>query len=260
MSIITLTTDFGRKDSYLASLKASILSEINDVNIIDISHDIEPFNILEAAIILKSCYKDFPKGTIHLIAVDDEISIESEHLAVYANGYYFIGSDNGLFSILLDDFKPEKIFRLNISQKSDFLTFAAKDIFSVAACHISRGGTLELIGNETNDFVVKKNILRAVVENNMIRGIVTYIDNYGNAITNISKAIFYNTIQDKKFSILFGREDDGINAISSKYKDVEIAEKLALFNSENFLQISLNQGKASSLLGMKFFDKIRIVY
>ena len=260
MSIITLTTDLGTKDSYLASLKASIFSEINDVNLVDISNEIEPYNILQASIVLKNCFKDFPKDTIHIVAVDDEISVENDHIAVYANGHYFIGSDNGIFPLVLDDFKAEKIVSLNISQKTDNLTFASKDVFSIAACHIARGGTMEIIGKPLQDFSNKKNILFPVIENNIIRGVVTYIDNYGNAITNIKKETFIKTIRDKEFNILFGRENDGIINISNKYKDVDLAEKLAIFNSNNFLQISINQGKASSLLGLKYFDVIRIEF
>ena len=119
---------------------------------------------------------------------------------------------------------------------------------------------MEIIGMPLLDFNTKKNILLPVIENNIIRGVVTYIDNYGNAITNIKKEVFINNIKDKEFNILFGRENDGIIKISNKYKDVVLAEKLALFNSNNFLQISINQGKASSLLGLKFFDVIRIEF
>ena len=119
---------------------------------------------------------------------------------------------------------------------------------------------MEIIGKPLKDFSNKKNILFPVIENNIIRGVVTYIDNYGNAITNIKKETFIKTIRDKEFNILFGRENDGIINISNKYKDVDLAEKLAIFNSNNFLQISINQGKASSLLGLKYFDVIRIEF
>ena len=260
MSIITLTTDLGTKDHYLASLKATIYSQSADVKIIDISHEIDHFNILQGALVLKNCFKDFPPKTIHIIAIDDELSIDNDHVAVFAHGHYFIGADNGLFSILLDDFKAEKIFSLNINQKTDFLTFASRDVFATAACHIARGGTLEVIGKEISDFNVKKNLLRPVIEKNLIKGIVTYIDNYGNAITNINLKTFEDVRRSRNFSILFGREDEEIKKISTKYKEVEIAEKLAIFNSNNFLQVSINQGNANSLLGLKFFDTIRIEF
>lgn len=260
MSIITLTTDLGTKDHYLASLKAAIYSQSEDVKIIDITHEIDQFNILEAGLTVKNCFKDFPQNTIHIIAIDDELSIDNDHVAVYAHGQYFIAADNGLFSIILNDFKPDKIVSLNINQKTDFLTFASRDIFATAACHIARGGTLEIIGKEVNDFRIKKQTLSPVTDSNMIKGIVTNIDNYGNAITNINTSVFEKIRRSRNFSIVFGREDEQIKKISNKYKDVEIAEKLAIFNSNNLLQISINQGNANSLLGLKFYDTIRIEF
>jgi len=260
MSIITIISDLGNKDHYLPSLKANILSQIENINIVDITHEVDHFNILQGALILKNCFKDFPRDTVHIISIDDELSINNDHVAVYAHGHYFVGADNGFFSILLDDFKPDKIVSLNISQKTDFLTFASRDVFVTAACHIKRGGTLELIGKEVDDFRIKKNLLMPVIDANIIKGVITYIDNYGNAITNIDLTTFEKNRRSRNFSILFGREDEEIKKISTKYKEVEIAEKLAIFNSNNFLQISINQGSANTLLGLNFFDIIRIEF
>ena len=187
MRIITLTTDLGTKDGYLASVKGSIYSQLKEVNIIDISNNIEPFNIQQAAYILRSSYKDFPNGTIHIVSVDDELTITNEHVAVKANEHYFIGADNGLFPLIFNDIKPEKIVRLNISLTSNCMTFASKNIFIPAACHLARGGTMEIIGSIINDFETNKIELKSVIQNNMIRGSVIYIDRYGNAITNINK-------------------------------------------------------------------------
>ena len=201
MSIITLISDLGNKDYYLPSLKANILSQIDNINIVDISHEIDHFNILQGALVLKNCFRDFPRETVHIIAIDDELSIDNDHVAVYAHGHYFIGADNGFFSVLLDDFKPDKIVSLNINQKTDYLTFASRDVFVTAACHIKRGGTLELIGKEIDDFRVKKNLLNPVIESNIIKGVVTYIDNYGNVITNIDFNTFEKNRRSRNFSI-----------------------------------------------------------
>ena len=100
MAIITLTSDLGTKDSYLASVKGSIYSQLETAKIIDITNEIAPFNIQQAAYVVRNCFKDFPHGTIHIISVDDELSVKNEHLAVKAEGHYFIGTDNGLFSLL----------------------------------------------------------------------------------------------------------------------------------------------------------------
>ena len=260
MSIITLTSDLGTKDSHLASVKGSIYSQLETATIVDITNDIAPFNIQQAAYVLRNCFKDFPHGTIHIISVDDELSIKNEHLAVKANGHYFIGADNGLFSLLLNEVKAEKIVRLNISQTTNCMTFATKNIFVPAACHLARGGTMEIIGTEVTDFEIKRTELKAVIEKDMIRGAVIYVDSYGNATTNISKEVFEAVQRGRSFSILFGREDEQITNISSKYKEVPQSEKLAIFGENNLLQIAINQGKANKLLGLKLHEIIRIEF
>lgn len=260
MAIITLTTDLGTKDSYLASVKGSIYSQLETAKIVDISNDISPFNIQQAAFVLRNCFKDFPLGTIHIISVDDELSINNEHLAVKANGHFFIGADNGLFSLLLNEVKPDKIVQLNISQQTNCMTFATKNIFVPAACHLARGGTMEIIGTEIQDFSNKRTELKAVIEKDMIRGAITYVDNYGNATTNISKEVFNSVQKGRNFSILFGREDEQISTISTKYKEVPPSEKLALFGENDLLQIAINQGKANKLLGLNLHEIIRIEF
>ena len=260
MAIITLTSDLGSKDSYLASVKGSIYSELESAKIVDITNDIEPFNIQQAAYVLRNCFKDFPQGTIHVISIDDELTIKNEHLAVKANGHYFIGADNGLFSLLLNEMKAEKIVRLNISQSTNCMTFAAKNIFVPAACHLARGGTMEIIGTKVDDFEVKSSELKAVIEKDIIKGMVIYVNGYGNAITNISKEVFKEVQKGRSFSILFGREDEQVTIISAKYKDVSPPEKLAIFGENNLLQIAMNQGEANKLLGLSMYEIIRIEF
>ena len=260
MAIITLTTDLGTKDSYLASVKGAILSQLKEAKIVDISNNIEPFNIQQAAYVLRNCYKDFPAGTIHVISIDDELSTKCEHIAVKANNHYFIGADNGFFSLVFNDMKPEKIVKLNISLTSNCMTFAAKNILIPSACHLARGGTMEIIGTTINKFQVKKVELKAVLETDTIRGSVIYIDSYGNAITNISKSEFEQVKKGRSFIILFGREDEMITEISEKYKDVTTAEKLAIFGENKLLQIAINKGEANKLLGLKLHEIVRIEF
>lgn len=260
MAIITLTTDLGHNDSYLASVKATIYTQLDDVKIVDISNSIEPFNIQEAAFILRNCYKDFPLGTIHIISIDDELTLNKEHLVIQSDGHYFIGSDNGLFSLLFNEVLPQKIFRLNISLTTNCMTFSAKNIFAPAACHLARGGTMEIIGMPINNFVTNKMDLTAVIEADMIRGSVIYIDSYGNAITNIKRKEFEYLKRDRSFRIIFGREDEMITEISEKYSDVPNAEKLAIFGENNQLQIAMNRGFANKLLGFKIYEIIRVEF
>ena len=266
MPIITLTTDLGLKDHYVASVKGAILSQIPDINIVDITHNIDAFNISQTAYVIRNCYKNFPAGSIHILGVDAELSIDNSHLAVFAGGHYFIGTDNGTFPLLFDELKAEKIVQLNISQNTDSLTFPIKDVFVIAACHIARGGTLEIIGKEIASFKEIKSELNPVTEhdintnNDIIKGAVVYIDTYGNATTNISKDLFEQVRKGRDFVILFGREDERISKLREKYKDANKGEKLAIFSVNGMLEIAQNKGRATDLLGLKIHDYVRIEF
>jgi len=266
MPIITLTTDLGLKDHYVASVKGAILSQIPDINIVDITHNIDAFNISQTAYVIRNCYKNFPAGSIHILGVDAELSIDNSHLAVFAGGHYFIGTDNGTFPLLFDELKAEKIVQLNISQNTDSLTFPIKDVFVIAACHIARGGTLEIIGKEIAAFKEMKSELKPVTEhdintnNDIIKGAVVYIDTYGNATTNISKDLFEQVRKGRDFVILFGREDERISKLREKYKDANKGEKLAIFSVNGMLEIAQNKGRATDLLGLKIHDYVRIEF
>src|SRR5699024_6801651 len=145
MPIITLTTDFGRKDPSVAAVKGAIYSELSDVTIVDISHEISPFHIAEAAYIIKNAYKTFPEGSIHILGVDSELTPENKHIAVELDGHYFICANNGIISLISNEIRPKNCVEINIHDKviSNFPVF---DIFVQVAAHIARGGKLGVIG------------------------------------------------------------------------------------------------------------------
>lgn len=258
MPIITLTSDLGLKDYYVASIKGAIFSQQADATIIDISHEIPPFDYSKAAFIIRNCYKDFPAGTVHIIGVNAETDIDIPHVAIFENGHYFIGADNGLFSLIFDK-TPEKIVELNITQETDNVTFPTRDVFVKAACHIARGGTLELIG-KTKDTIESKSLFRAISENNSIRGMVSYIDHYGNLLSNISESMFRTFGRGRKFVIYLRNSSYEITEITNAYNSVTEGEKVAMFSSTGFIEIAVNKGNASKLFGVKESDLIRIEF
>ena len=260
MSIITLTTDLGIKDHYIAIIKGEIYKQFPDINIVDISNEITKFDIQEAAFIFKNCYKNFPEGTVHILGINEELTINHQHIALSIKNQFIIGSDNGIFSLIFDDLKPDKIVQLNIPLESDVLTFAIKDVFIKAACHIVRGGTLEMLGNQISDFQTKASSIKVVSSRDIIRGIVLHIDSYGNATTNIDKLTFERIGMGRDFEIYYGKETEKITKIKSKYSDVDEGERLAIFSTENWLEIAINKGKASNLLGINNYDIIRIEF
>ena len=216
MPIITLTTDLGTVDHYVSAVKATILRQLDNVNIVDISHDIPSFNIIHAAFVLKNVYQEFPVGSIHIIGVNAETNEDNSHLAVYANGHYFVGTDNGIFSLLLD-LKPDKIVEITTTRDSDNENFPVKDVFAKAACHIARGGTLEIIGTEIKQFSKEFAKLEALHDKNSIRGSIIHIDHYGNAITNISQRLFKDVAKGRAYTINLGsKEHYSLNTIKRK--------------------------------------------
>ena len=258
MTIVTLTTDFGHKDYSVSVIKAALLQQIPNLSVIDISHQISPYNPSETAYVLKNAFRAFPEGTIHIIGVNPEISEKAVSLVVVHKGQYFIGADNGIFSLIFEE-KPEKMVEIGIMVNPDALTFPTKDIFTKAACHIIKGGTLEMIGKVTTEWN-EKGLFRAVSVDNTIRGLAIHIDHYGNIITNIDYTIFKAFGQGREFKIEFRRGDYDITTISKVYSDVPEGEKLALFSSIGMLEIAMNKGNASKLLGMKESDIVRIEF
>ncbi len=250
MAIITITSDLGLKDHYVSSIKGAILSRLPDVNIVDISHQIPTYNIQDAAYILKNAYPNFPKGSIHIIGVKTEQNNQSSHVVVYSDGHYFISSDNGVFSLLLET-PIEKIIELPALVS----TFPTRDVFAIAAVEIASGTALENLG-KTKDNLLERMPFRAASMGDIIRGTIEYIDSYGNMMSNISEALFNQVGKGREFKIEFARYD--INKISKTYSDVPEGEILALFNSTKQLEIAMNRDKANSMLGLKLNDSITI--
>lgn len=257
MAIITLTTDLGYKDFYQAALKGSILKTLPDVNVIDITHEIEAFNISRAAFILKNCFYYFPEGTVHLIGIDTVYSERNKYLAVKYRGHYFVGSDNGIFSLIFEE-DAQEIVEINIMQDLKFLHFPLADIFVKAACHLASGKPLQQIGIKTKEIEQRMN-LHPVIEQNQIKGSVIFVDSFENVVTNVTKEMFTKVQNGRNFTLFFKR-NESINQLSWHYNEVPEGEKLCLFGISNHLEIAINKANASGLLGLKNGDIIRIEF
>lgn len=255
MAIITLTTDLGDKDIYQAALKGSILKLIPTVTIVDITHSVAAFNVQQAAFILKNSFHYFPEGTVHLIGIDTVYSAYTKYLAIRYCNHYFVGADNGIFSLMFDG-EPEEMTEINIMQDLKFLHFPLADIFVKAACHLAAGGTLQEIGLPVTTLEKKMN-LQPVVEKNIIKGSVIYIDSFQNVITNITKE-FFNSEQKGRRFVLYFKRNETINHLSWHYNEVPEGEKLCMFGISDHLEIAINKGNASGLLGLNLGDSVII--
>jgi S-adenosylmethionine hydrolase len=262
MPIITLTSDLGTKDYYLAAVKAAALKAIPHVDLIDISNHIPPFNIAKAAFVLRNVWHEFPEGTIHLIGVDSHWSKSTPYVIVEKAGHTFIGTDNGTFSLLFDGEPADAVYSANLSG-DEALAFPLKDIFIPIAGQLIAGLKPHQIG-ELMDSYKHRPSLNPVVEHDNIRGTVIYIDAYGNVITNITRALFEREVNGRSFNVVVRRGDDDLDKISRAYWEVPEGEKVALFTSSGYLEIAINRGVdgsgggASDLLGIRENDIVRI--
>lgn len=274
MSIITLTTDYGLKDHFVGGLKGKILSEYPEATIVDISHDIDPFNTVEASYVIGAAYSCFPKGSVHLIGVDIELNKENPHIAMQWNDHFFIAADNGILSMLSQKIVPQKTVVINIHDR--FPNEATDlDVFVKVACHIAKGGLLNVVGRETAA-IKQVTELKAVVadDSNTIKGHVIYIDHFGNVITNITKKQFLEVAKGRPYEIVMKTKNiktilPNYSAIanSDKYpiKNYE-GEKLAIFNEAGFLEIAIFRsnpskvGSANSLLGLNYRDNVVVKF
>lgn len=259
MAIITLTTDLGLKDSYVGAVKGAILKELPSVTIVDISHQIKKFDISEAAFVLRTAYSNFPDGTVHIIGVNTTVTLKIPHVVVLHKNHYFVGADNGIFSLIFDTI-PDKVVELSISQNTDVLTFPTKDIFAKAACHIARGGTMEVIGTPVNQLSKSENLRPFSEGTTVLKGVVIYVDDYENIITNITEQQFYEFGKGRAFNIFFRKLEYTINTISKNYSEVVVGERVALFGALGFLEIAINKGKAKGIFGVNIRDVIRVEF
>ena len=273
MAIITLTTDFGLKDHFVAVLKGSIYSELPDAKIVDISHDIMPFNIQECAYILSNSYKSFPKGTIHIVGVDSEETPENKHIVALINGHYFISANTGVIGLITEDMTPEKVVEINLPD-SIANSFPVLNVFIQVACHIARGGTLEIVGKPFRELNNLREFSPRIVEDGKkIIGSVIYIDNYGNVITNIRKNLFeaYRNgreykllVRNHKISKIHKAYNDFIDYDQDKNQRKGAGDLLAIFNSSDYIELAIFKsnlttvGGASTLLGLDYRDTIMV--
>lgn len=275
MPIITLTTDFGEKDHFAGAVKGSIYNELSDVRIVDVSHSISPFNIIEAAYTIQNAYSSFPKNTIHIIGIDSELSPENKHIAVKLDDHYFICANNGIMSMICQDIVPEKIVEINIHDKIQS-SFPVLDVFVKVACHIARGGTLEVIGKVINNIKPIKYLVPFVNdEKTQIIGTVIHIDNYGNVITNIKRKFFEGIQKIRSYEIearnyKFKKVHDRYNAIINydlpEERRNDEGKALVVFNASDYLEIAVYKsncstvGSASTLMGLKAMDTVTVTF
>lgn len=259
MAIITLTTDLGISDFYLAAAKGDLYTLVPGVNLVDVAHEFQKFDILRPSIIMAHVWRRFPKGTVHIVAVD---SLESERvpwIAAEYDGHFFVGADNGIFSVIAGD-QPDRVVQINRPKQAVAMpSFPLLDAFTHAAAHLAKGGDISALGRGRSEWQ-RMLVQRPPISEGLIRPNIIYIDTFGNLITNLTREVFDEVGRGAPFEIQMPRSRFAVRTISQSYIDVPESSPLALFGHTGFLEIAISRGSAARLIGLRVSDTIRIEF
>jgi len=257
--IITLLTDFGTKDSYVASIKGVILSINPHCLVVDITHQVSPHDIQEGAFILANAYSYFPKGTIHLSVVDPGVGGARKPILLVTQNYFFIGPDNGLFTLVAQRERVTQVVvlieqRYFLSKVSK--TFHGRDLFAPVAAHLSLGIKPVTFGHEMNT-IIKIGFQKPMLKEGKLLGEILHIDTFGNLVSNIDKENLFRFTKGQPLVIRAGGKT--ISGLKEGYWEGKKGETIALLGSSGFLEISVREGNAQKMLKLKRGDQIAII-
>ena len=251
MGLITLLTDFGYRDHYVAALKARLLRLAPTTPVVDISHGIEPFNIAHAVYVLQAVFRDFPVGTVHVIGVADHgAGPEPGWQVALFEGHYFVAGDNGILALLCAG-APEQLVALPAAVSAS----PTRDVLLPAAVALAQGAELSSLGPEVTDFH-RLNNRQLRLQDHRITGHVAHVDHYGNLITNISRTAVEAVGHGRHLAVHFGR--DVVREVHPHFSAVAPGEAVVIFNSQDCLCLGICQGNASELLGLYFDSQVDV--
>jgi S-adenosylmethionine hydrolase len=252
MALITFTSDFGLEDYYVPAVKAKMLSINPQLIIVDITHQLTLYDVAHASFVLRAVYNDFPKGTVHLVALNSTNALKHGYIGIKLNEHVFIGPNNGVLSMLADH-DPGIIVKFSDAHLKAS-TFPTKDILAPIAAKVASGAAIHDFGGPLQS--IRKVISRQFkASKKEIVGYVLRVDHYGNLITNIPKDLF-DKLNPGRYLIEFGRET--LDSLQQTYHDVEPGDCFAFFNSLGLLEIGINHGHGANLLGMKYDSPVHI--
>jgi S-adenosyl-L-methionine hydrolase (adenosine-forming) len=251
MPVITLTTEWKPDDIYYGIIKGKLCSRSPGTVIIDNAGNIPSFNISQASFIIRNTYNNYPKGSVHIVCVHSEAHKDQDYLIVKARDHFFVGTDNGIFNLILNS-DPDEVVKLEPVESTDEL-----EIFAWAASEIISGKNPSDLGKAIKS-LSERVPLRATIDKDVIIGSIIFIDSYGNAISNITREVFYRVFENKAYRILIQSNKNYTDQISLKYSDVPVGEMLARFNQLDLLEISINGADVSELLSLTVGSVLRV--
>ena len=251
MAVITLTTEWRPDDFYSGILKGKLCCLAPEARVIENAGGIPVFNIGHASFVIRNTFLNYPEGSVHIICVHSENAKDRDHVIVSARNHYFIGTDNGIFNLILNA-PPDDIFRIKNKTSGDEI-----DLFARTAAALVKGSRPEELGDRVSA-ITEKVPLRATIEKDVITGSIIFIDSYGNAISNITRDVFYRVFDKSPFLILIQSNKNYTDHICNRYDDEPVGELLARFNSLDLLEIAINGANVSELLSLSIGSVVRI--
>ena len=259
--IITLTSDFGLNDAYVAIMKGVILKISPAASLIDITHTVSPQDIMEAAFILKNAVPYFPPETIHLVVIDPGVGTARKAVALRKDTQWFVGPDNGLFSLLLNGEPPDEAVELDNpaywQTKTPSNTFHGRDIFAPIAAYLSLHKPLHALGTPIASLSRLQWAL-PIADKQGVQGWVVHVDRFGNCVTNISRNLIDKQRNGKLVKCYVGTSI--LDKINTTYGEKPTGEPLMLFDSNELLEIAVNTGNASELLNIRKGSPVNLVF
>lgn len=252
MAIVTLTSDIGHQDYLVGAVKGQLLQINPGFSLVDISHQLSPFNYSQAAYICRNAIYNFPPFSYHLLLVNLFEKKPEQLLLAFHRHQYILCADNGLLNMILEE-RPEMIIGLELDKMAVRNTLYCTQVMGRAVQQLIEGASLSQIGVPDINFS-EKNHLRPLLGESWMEGQILFIDNFENVVVNITREQFEEQRKGRSFRIVFKR-DEMISSISETYADVPEGEKLALFNSAGYLEIAINKGNAAGLFGLQGFTE-----
>lgn len=253
MQIVSLTTDFGIRDYHVAELKAALLKSSPACHILDVSHVVDSYDIVEAAYNVENVYRSFPDGSIHIISVYNYYDKQSEFVAYVHGTQYFLAPNNGVLTLLFPEIKSTDLY---IIDREEMDLTSLPQIFAHAVGYLSHGLPIQELGRHP-EATNERMSIQPVVTSSQIRATIIHIDHFGNVVVNLKRAKFDEIRAGRQFEIYY-QQSDPVTYLSKDYGEVPIGEVLALFNSAGYMEIAINVGKASELLSLKKNETIQI--
>jgi S-adenosyl-L-methionine hydrolase (adenosine-forming) len=251
MRLVSLITDYGSKDYYNAELKAALYGRCDGINILDVSHEIEVYNIALAAYHLKYILPSLPAQSINIVSVNNYYEKSPKYIVFEKDNRYFIGPDNGIFSMVFDELHDVHRIDVGFLDKPQ-----VHEVYAHASACVHHGFPLNEFAAPVNQITERINF-RPVVTSSQIKATIIHTDQYENVITNLTKELFEKSRNGRAFSIYY-KPNDPVEMLSKHYGEVPVGETLAWFNNAGHLEIAINMGKASSTLHLFINETIQI--